>query len=203
MAELGEVILEKSLDAIWNLDARTAKQVVSDDLAIDQLDVDIDTAVLQILALSAPVASDLRIVLSITAIATDLERVGDLARNIAGCAERLSERTPLPLPAELHTLARDSRQMLNRSIRSFAELDAAEARSVLQQDDSIDELEDRLIRASITRLSETPVHTEQELDVIFIAQHLERVGDHATNIAEEVILAAEALNLKHFGKLSH
>ena len=94
MAELGEVILEKSLDAIWNLDVRTAKQVARDDLAIDQLDVDIDTAVLQILALSAPVASDLRIVLSIKAIAIDLERVGDLARNIAGCAERLSERTP-------------------------------------------------------------------------------------------------------------
>ncbi len=202
MAERAEAILDKSLHAIWNLDAALADEVDGDDLAIDRLDVEIDEGVLHILALAAPVASDLRQVLAIKTIATDLERVGDLARNIAGCARRLARRAPVPLPAGLHALADDSRALLRRAIRAFAELDAEEARDVLRKDDLIDELEDRLIRASISRLTEQPEHTEQELDVIFIAKHLERIGDHATNIAEEVILATEALNLKHSDKLT-
>ena len=126
-----------------------------------------------------------------------------LARNIAGSARRLAERPPVPLPPELHALADDSRNLMRLAIHAFCELDARAARDVLEKDDLIDELEDLLVRESIRRLSTTPEHTEQELDVIFIAQHLERIGDHATNIAEEVILAAEALNLKHFSKLSH
>jgi phosphate transport system protein len=107
------------------------------------------------------------------------------------------------LPPELHALADDSRNLMRLAIHAFCELDARAARDVLEKDDLIDDLEDLLVRESIRRLSTTPEHTEQELDVIFIAQHLERIGDHATNIAEEVILAAEALNLKHFSKLSH
>ena len=202
MAALSEAILDKSLDAVWTLDARLAREVMTDDLAIDQLDVDIDTSVLQILALAAPVAADLRMVLAVKTIATDLERVGDLARNIAGCAGRLSKQLCAPLPADLHALADDSRKLLRRSIRAFAELDADEARRVLELDDAIDALEDQMVREALARLSATPDHVEQELDVIFVAQHLERIGDHATNIAEEVILAAEASNVKHLGKLS-
>jgi len=202
MAELAEAILDKSLHAVWTRDEALAGGVDGDDLAIDRLDVEIDHAVLQILALSAPVASDLRQVLAFKAIATDLERVGDLARNIAGCARRLAQRAAHPLPAALHALADDSRSLFRQAVRSLSELDADEARRVLAQDDFVDELEDRLIRESIARLAAEPDHTEQELDVIFIAKHLERVGDHATNIAEEVVLAAEALNLKHSTKLA-
>jgi len=202
MAELSEEILDKSLHAVWTRDPALAAEVDGDDLAIDRLDVEIDHAVLQILALSAPVATDLRQVLAFKAIATDLERVGDLARNIGGCGRRLAQRVAHPLPAELHALADDSRSLLRQAVRSLSELDAEGARHVLAQDDLVDELEDRLIRESIARLTADPDHTEQELDVIFIAKHLERVGDHATNIAEEVVLAAEALNLKHSTKLA-
>jgi phosphate transport system protein len=201
MAELCEAILDKSLHAVWDRDSALAAEVVRDDLAIDRLDVEIDGAVLGILALAAPLASDLREVLAIKTIATDLERVGDLARNIAGCADRLAQREPVPLPTRIHALADDSRRLLRQAVRAYAELDAAEARGVLRQDDAVDSLEDQLIREAIARLSREPDHTEQELDVIFIAKNLERIGDHATNIAEEVILAAEALNLKHAEKL--
>ena len=202
MAAFSEAILEKSLRAVWERSTALSAEVVRDDLAIDRLDVDIDQAVLRILALDAPVASDLRLVVAIKAIATDLERVGDLARNIAGCAERLTQREALPLPPGLHALAEESRAALSAAIRSFSELDAEAARTVLAADDSIDEQEDRLIRDAIARLSSSPETTEQEVDLIFIAQNLERIGDHATNIAEETILAAEAKNLKHHGKLA-
>lgn len=202
MARLAEAILDKSLRAVWERDAELCAEVREDDLAIDRIDLEIDDTVLRILALDAPVASDLRLVIAIKAIATDLERVGDLARNIAGCAKRLARRAEHTLPAELHALADDSRAALRAAIAAFDALDASTAREVLRADDRIDDQEDHVIREAIARLTEHPDATGQEVDLIFIAQHLERVGDHATNIAEEVVLAAEATNLKHWTKLA-
>lgn len=201
MARLAEAILDKSLQAIWERDPSLSAEVKEDDLAIDRLDVEIDETVLRILALDAPVASDLRFVVAIKSIATDLERVGDIARNIAGCARRLSAESEIGLPPELHSLADESRAALRNSVQALADLDPDAARGVLQADDKIDEKEDQLIRASIDRLEDVPGETRQQIDVIFVAQHLERIGDHATNIAEEVVLAAEATNLKHSQKL--
>lgn len=201
MAGLAEAILDKSLRAVWERDTALAAEVKHDDLAIDRIDVEIDDAVLRILALDAPVARDLRLVVAIKTIATDLERVGDIARNIAGCARRLGGQAEIALPSGLHSLADDSRAALRSAVQAFADLDAASARAVLRADDEIDEQEDRLIRASIDELEREPDTIRQQVDLIFIAQHLERIGDHATNIAEEVILAAEAKNLKHAEKL--
>jgi len=202
MAELCEAILAKSLRAVRERNPALAAEVKQDDLAIDQLDIEIDDLVLQILALDAPVAADLRHVIAIKSIATDLERIGDIARNIAGCARRLSQHSPVAFGDELTRLEQRSRAALKDAIRAFRELDVDLARAVLSADDEIDALEGRIIRGSISRLSVTPEHTEQEVDLIFITKDLERVGDHATNIAEEVILAAEAKNLKHASKLS-
>lgn len=202
MAGLCEAILAKSLKAVRERDPALAAEVKHDDLAIDQLDIEIDDLVLQILALDAPVASDLRHVIAIKSIATDLERIGDIARNIAGCARRLSQHPPVQLGDELSILEESSRTALGNAIRAFRELDVELARAVLGSDDKIDELEGRIIRGAISRLSGSPEHTEQEIDLIFITKDLERVGDHATNIAEEVILAAEAKNLKHAAKLA-
>ena len=202
MGGLAEEILNKSLLALWNSDRKLAEEVVQDDLAIDRIDVEIDAAVLSLLALRAPVASDLRHTLAVKTIATDLERIGDLARNIANSVQRLAQPPPMPMPALLRDLAAESRRALNRAMQSFADLDVDLARSVLEEDDAIDEAEDRVIRESISRLHLDPTYAHQEVDVIFIAQNLERVADHATNIAEEVILATESINLKHAEKLS-
>ena len=202
MARLSEAILDKSLQSVWKRDDGLSREVKVDDLEIDRLDVAIDDAVLRVLALDAPVASDLRLVVAIKALATDLERVGDIARNIAGCARRLAKEREIGLPPELHSLADDSRAALRNAIQAFSDLDADLAREVLRADDAIDEKEDQLIRDAIDHLADAPETTPQQVDLIFIAQHLERIGDHATNIAEEVVLAAEATNLKHLGKLS-
>lgn len=202
MGELCEAILAKSLRAVRARDAALAAEVKRDDVEIDRLDVEIDDLVLKILALDAPVASDLRHVIAIKAIATDLERIGDIARNIAGCARRLAEQPTVELGSELEILEARSTAALRDALHAFRKLDVELARAVLADDDRIDELEGRIIRGAISRLSVTPEHTEQEIDLIFITKDLERVGDHATNIAEEVILAAEAKNLKHAAKLA-
>lgn len=202
MGGLAEEILDKALRSTWRRDAALAETVMADDLEIDRLDVEIDQAVLNVLALRAPVAVDLRQVLAINTMATDLERVGDLARNIAGCARRLCDRDPVAPPAELRTLAEASQRALSESLGAFADLDAARARAVLSADDEIDAMESDVIRNAIAHIQSDPGTSGQQIDLMFIARSLERVGDHATNIAEHVVLAAESTNLKHREKLS-
>ena len=201
MGHLAEAILDKALRSVWERNLALAKQVKADDLPIDRLDVEIDQAVLELLALQAPVAQDLREVIAIKTAATDLERVGDLARNIAKSAVRLSERAPVPAPHLLETLAAESQRVLANALRAFADYDAVIAREVIAADDQIDADEDRAILAAMEEIRQHPEECEQEVDIIMIAKNLERVGDHATNIAEDVILVAESLNLKHAQKL--
>lgn len=202
MGGLTERILDKSLQAVWGRDASLAAEVKRDDLEIDRLDVEIDGAVLNVLALRAPVATDLRETLAIKTMATDLERIGDLARNIAGCARRLAAEPPIPMPALLRDLADEATRALRRALQAFADRDVVLARAVLREDDEIDEVEGRAIRQSIAHIQSDPSVSHQEIDLIFIAKNLERVADHATNIAEEVILATESINLKHAEKLA-
>lgn len=203
MGGLSESILEKSLQALWTQNPTLAIEVNQDDVAIDQLDVDVDHAVMQTLALLSPVATDLRQVLAVKTMATDLERVGDLARNIAKCAIRISERGDIEIPVRLKTLATDAQRLLSKALQSFADLDVGEARTVLAEDDAIDAEEGEIIRNRIEVITQNPRNASQEIDFIFVAQSLERIADHATNIAEDVILAAEAQNVKHFEKLSN
>ena len=201
MGHLAEAILDKSLMSVWERNAQRAAEVAADDLPIDRLDVEIDQAVLEFLALQAPVAQDLREVIAMKTAATDLERVGDLARNIAKSAIRLCERPRVAPPVLLRPLAAASQRVLRNSLLSFADYDPTVAREVLAADDQIDDDEDEAIRATIQEIKNHPEATEQQVDFILIAKSLERVGDHATNIAEDVILVAEALNLKHAEKL--
>jgi phosphate transport system protein len=201
MGGLAEAILEKSLTAVWKRDRVAAGQVKLDDLEIDRLDLAIDAAVLRILATQAPVADDLRSVIAAKMIATDLERVGDLARNIAKGALRLAEHPEVPIPPRLRSLGDEVQRVLHRALDSFADGDAAIAAMVLEQDDQVDADQDVVIRAAIEEITGHPDIVSQGVDFILIAKNLERVADHATNIAEDVILATQARNVKHAAKL--
>jgi phosphate transport system protein len=202
MGGRAEAILDKALRALWERDARLAQEVADDDVEIDRLEVAIDGAVLKALALQAPVAEDLREVLAVKMIAVDLERVGDLARNIAKSAARVAANPPIPFPAALTSLARSSQRVLRRSLDAFSRTDAELARAVLAEDDAIDRAQDEVVQAMLRALERQPTAASQELDMIMVAKHLERVGDHATNVAEDVILVAEARNIKHAAKLA-
>ncbi len=201
MGGLAESILGKALDALIRRDRRLAEEVQHDDLAIDRLDVEIDETVLEVLALQAPVARDLRAVIGVKSLATDLERVGDLARNIAKSAARLADRPNVTVPAKLEQLGDESRRQLRLALDAFASVDTEAAHRVLAGDDLVDEHEDIVVRDALDELQRQPENSPQEVDFILIAKNLERVADHATNIAEEVVRIAESKNLKHAAKL--
>jgi phosphate transport system protein len=202
MGSRAESILDKAVRAVLERDAGLAAQVSQDDIEIDRLDVAVDEAVLKALALQAPVAADLREVVAIKMIATDLERVGDLARNIAKSALRLSRRLDVPIPAELARLAASAKGVLRSALDAFSQADPRAAHRVLGSDDEIDHAQDEVIVEEIEQISSHPDMASPAVDIIFIAKNLERVGDHATNIAEDVILVAEARNVKHAAKLA-
>lgn len=202
MGSRSEAILAKALRALELRDVALADEVQSDDLEIDRLDVAVDDAVLKALALGSPLAEDLRKVVAIKMIATDLERVGDLARNIASSASRLAAIAGLADPPKLHQLAELTQEILRDALDAVSDIDAAKARQVIDGDDAIDALQDELVREEIEKLNAEPSRAAGAVDLILIAESLERVGDHATNIAEEVVLMAEARNLKHAAKLA-
>lgn len=201
MGGLAEAILLKSLEALVHGSADLADEVQKDDLEIDRLDVQIDEAVLETLATQAPLAQDLRWVIGVKSLATDLERVGDLARNIAKSAHRLADRTSVPIPAKLEDLADQTRRQLRLSLDAFAHCDGQRAREVLRGDDAVDDTQDVVVEQSLESLQANPEFARQEVDLILVAKSLERVADHATNIAEETIRIAESRNLKHAEKL--
>ena len=201
MGALAERILERAIRAVRDRDLPLAEEVDHDDLEIDRLEVALDAAILRALALQAPVAEDLRRVMAIKAMAVDLERVGDLARNIARAAARLAERPTTELPARLEPLEREARDMLRRSLDAFQALDPAAARAVIAADDRADALKDELVSGLIAWIEQHPERAAQAVDAILIAENLERVADHATNVAEDVILVAEARIVKHAEKL--
>jgi phosphate transport system protein len=202
MGGRAEAILDKSLRAFFDRDADLADEVAKDDIEIDRLEVALDERVLKALALQAPVAEALREVLAVKMIAVDLERVGDLSRNIARCAQRLAAHRQVSIPVSLTTLARASQRVLRRSLDAFSRTDADLARTVLAEDDEIDAIQDEVVQTMLRALEKTRDSASQEVDIIMVAKHLERVGDHATNIAEDVILVAEARNVKHAEKLA-
>jgi phosphate transport system protein len=201
MGSRAEAILDKAVQAVLDRNSQLARQVEPDDLEIDRLDVAIDAAVLRALALQAPVAADLRKVVAVKMIATDLERVGDLARNIAKSALRLSLHPEVPVPLVLARLARSAQRMLHGALDAYANDDAEAARGVLAQEEDVDRQQDEVVRSGLQEIIGHPELASQGVDLIFVAKNLERVGDHATNIAEDVILVTEARNVKHAAKL--
>jgi phosphate transport system protein len=202
MGGRAEAILDTAVRAVLERDATLASQVAADDIEIDRLDVMIDEAVLKALALQAPVAADLREVVAIKMIATDLERVGDLARNIAKSAQRLGRRLDAPIPPILARLAASAQGVLRSALDAFSHADPRAAHLVLGSDDEIDDAQDEVILAELEQIASHPDMASPAVDIIFIAKNLERIGDHATNIAEDVILVAEARNVKHAAKLA-
>ena len=202
MGRMAEAIVAKSMASVFDHNASLALEVPKDDLEIDRADVIIDEMVLRALALQAPVADDLRQVISIKMMATDLERVGDLARNIAKCAVRLIEKEGVVFPSKLEDLSAQSQRLLQRSLDSFSESDSDRAEMILVEDDLIDADQDIVVAETVKTLMKHPEISSQGVDIILIAKHLERIADHATNIAEEVIYWTDGRNVKHQDKLN-
>ncbi len=197
MSSLAEKAIASSISAFLGRRADLARQVIAEDERINAMEVKIDNAVVDLLALQQPVASDLRLILAAVKINNDLERIGDHAVNIAESAIQYASTARIQLEVELPKTAEMTQTMLRDALDSFIHGDAQLGRHVLQTDDTIDNLNRANIAGLVQLMRRDPGSIDQALELIRVSRNLERVADLATNIAEEVVFMAEAQVVKH------
>lgn len=173
--------------AIEQRDACLAQQIIDRDMEIDQMEVENEEDCLKILALHQPVAIDLRFLISVLKINSDLERIGDLAVNIAERALFLAGQPEVPMGFDFITMARKAQAMLTQSLDALVHLDAQAAYRVCAADDQVDALNRAMYLKVQEGIRKYPQHLESLIHILSVSRHLERIADHATNIAEDVI----------------
>jgi phosphate transport system protein len=202
MATLVEEAVRASIHAYLTLDSRQANAVVEKDGEINMLEMKIDKAVFECLALKAPVASDLRLLFSIQKMNKDLERIGDHAVNIAQAAinSQSMGETENVHGKDIETMASITQRMLTDAITCFVQSDSQLALKVLERDDQVDELNLAMNREVIHLAKKNLASIEAALELLRVSKNLERIGDLSTNIAEDVIFQAQARDIKHHGQ---
>jgi phosphate transport system protein len=186
-----------AVEALTEASLEKARSVIASDEAIDRTEVEIEEEAIQLFALQQPVAVDLRLLISALKINNDLERIGDHAVNIAECAERIASHKALKPFVDMKAMADIAMSMLKDALDSFVRRDAVLAQDVIRKDDRLDEKNGSLIREMLTYMAENPALISYCLELISVSKNLERVGDLATNIAEDTIYIAEAKVVKH------
>ena len=191
--------IRSSIEALTEGSVEKARGVIGRDEEIDRLENQIEEETIQLLALEQPVAIDLRFLVAVLKINNDLERIGDHAVNIAEGAVRLAGKLPFQPAIGLRSMSEMVQRMLRESLDAFIARDAALAKRVIQEDDLLDSKNEGVIRQLLTYMAETPALISHSLELISVSKNLERVGDLATNIAEDTIFIAEAKLVKHHG----
>ena len=200
LLEMGGLAEERVRAAVQGLVARDASlfgKVLHGDEPINQLHIEVDNRCLRLLALHQPMATDLRAIVAAVKINTDLERVGDLAVNIAEAGTRYISHPPVKQLIDIPQMGGIAQTMLRDSLDAFVKRDTALAHQVLNEDDRLDSLKTQVFRDLLTYMLKDQGTVEPSLDLILVSRHLERIGDHATNIAEDVIFLVSALDVRH------
>jgi phosphate transport system protein len=197
MGGLAEDRVRLAMRALVDRDLALVAQVLVSDAAINRLHIEIDGRSVRLLALHQPVAVDLRAVVSAIKINTDLERVGDLAINIAEAVSRYLQHPSISPLVEIPRMATIAQGMLRDALDAFVRRDVALAQAVLDRDDDLDALKTQAFRALVDLMLRDPATIEPGLDLLLVSRHLERIGDHATNIAEDVIFMVSARDVRH------
>ncbi|HEX7130078.1 MAG TPA: phosphate signaling complex protein PhoU [Rhodanobacteraceae bacterium] len=191
MGELAVAQLEAAMDALARRDSRAAQRVADNDDALDAREREISHGVLRLLALRQPIARDLREILAALRIASDIERIGDYAENVARRSMSLNQFPPVPLAGGLNALAALAGGLVRDVLRAYVARDAQAARAAWERDAELDALYTSLFRALLTCMMEDPRSITACTHLLFVAKNLERIGDHATNIAEEIWFVVE------------
>jgi phosphate transport system protein len=197
---MGGLVEERGHRAVQSLIHRKeeeAKRIIASDKEINDLQIDIDERCLRLLATQTPLAVDLRLITSAMKINADLERVGDQAVNIAESVLVLLPHPPVKPLIDIPRMAEIAERMVRDALDAFVKTDAQLARDVLRRDDEVDELKDQVFRELLTYMMADPGTIQRALALILISRNLERIADHATNIAEDVIFIAEAKDVRH------
>lgn len=197
LASLVETAIYKATRALAERDARLAREVIAGDSQIDREENSIDETCLKVLALHQPVASDLRRIASIMLITTDLERMGDLAEEIAERAVHLAGYPTVPIPGKLQRMTDLTTLMVRQALDSFVNASTPQARGVLRLDDEVDRYCAEIIGEVIATMKTSVDAIEPGLSLFSATRHLERIADHATNIAEDVVYLVEGEIVRH------
>jgi phosphate transport system protein len=197
MASLAEDQIDQALSALTNRNSDQARQVIERDHKVNALDVEIDEECLRLLALHQPAARDLRLVTTAMKISTELERISDLAENVCERTLELNEEPQLKPYIDIPRMGTIARTMVKESIDAFVKDDSTLARKVLANDDLVDDLMEQIFRELLSYMIEDPHTTTRAIRLSFIAKYLERIADHATNIAELVVYLVEGKIIRH------
>ena len=197
MGGLAEDRVRTVLRALVERDQGLVDRVLAGDSPINQLHIEIDDRCFKLLALHQPMAVDLRAIVSAVKINVDLERVGDLAVNIAEAVRRYLQHAPVKELIDIPRMADIAQRMLRDALDAFVRRDTTLAGAVLAEDDALDGLKTQVFRELLTFMLQDPGTIEPGLDLILISRHLERIGDHATNVAEDVIFMVSARDVRH------
>jgi phosphate transport system protein len=192
-----ERAVEESTQALLLRQTDRLKQVYELEDHINREHIEVDEACVQLLARQSPLAGSLRFIIAILKISTDLERMGDQAVNISYNAKEYLESTPFAEMEDIAAMAKSVRTMIRQSLDAFVKNDRDLAKAVLESDDIVDDLKDKVFHSLIVHMKRNPDIVEQGLNMILIARNLERLGDHATNIAEDVIYAVTGNDIRH------
>jgi phosphate transport system protein len=196
MGSMVESSIRRSVDSLVERDKEIAKAVMRDEPAINLMQVEVDSRTTRLLALNQPVARDLRFLTATLKINTDLERMGDLAVNIAERAISLISAPPVKPLIDIPKMAALTQSMLLRSLEAFVKVDADLAQTILPADDEVDALRDKVYTELVELMQREPALVPGAVDLIFVARNLERIADHATNIAEDVIFLAKGVDVR-------
>ena len=201
MAGLAEQAIQRAIEAYRVRDLSICDLVSRSEIAINRLEREIDQSSLDLLAMEQPMAIDLRFILSVIKINADLERVGDAAKSISDRVRNMEQMAAADLPVDIPRMASLAAEMVRKSIQSFIEGDAEMALNVLTMDDAVDAM-NRAAYKSLTGVMEEQSHlAPQALNALMISRALERVADHATNIAEDVIFWVQGADVRHHKSL--
>ncbi|MDF1536634.1 MAG: phosphate signaling complex protein PhoU [bacterium] len=192
-----EESLSKAVIAMENRDSDLAQEVIEGDRRIDEMEVEIAEEGLKILALHQPVAVDLRFIVSAIRTNNELERIGDTAVNLAERAAFLCTRPPLNLPLDFSGMADKAQEMVRLSLDSFINMDVDLSRKVIRMDDVVDDMNKEMFDMVYAKIKEIPDRAESLIHTLSATRHLERIADHATNIAEDVIYMVTGEIIRH------
>ena len=197
MGGLAEEEVRLATKGLVDRDRALIDRVLAGDDPLNALHIEIDRRCFTLLALHQPMAADLRAIVAAVKINTDLERVGDLAVNIAEAAVRYATHPPVKKLIDIPRMASIAQGMLRDALDAFVRSDVALAQHVLDEDDKLDDLKTQIFRELLTYMLQDPTTIEPALDLVLVSRHLERIGDHATNVAEDVIFIVSARDVRH------
>jgi phosphate transport system protein len=201
MAGLVESAIHQSVDALVHRDEQAAKEVLWKEALINQKDIEIDEYATRLLALYQPMARDMRFLTAVIKINGDLERMGDLAVNITQRAMSLMREPPVKPLIDIPQMASLAEDMVRKSLDALVKRDEELARGVLLSDDEVDRLRDAVYKELVAFMQEESTTIPRAVDLMFIAHNLERIADHATNIAEDVLFLVKGIDVRHHAEV--